>query len=42
MLISIMMLTFEPTDKINQILWHHRFENNENMKLPYFGNEIKF
>ena len=33
-----MMLTFEPTDKINQILCHH-FKDNEKQ---YLGNEIKF
>ena len=33
MLISVMVLTFEPTDKINQILRHHRFEDNEKHEI---------
>ena len=39
MLISVMMWTFEPTDKINLILRRHHFEDNEKQ---YLGNEIKF
>ena len=37
--VSVMMLTFEPTDKINQILWCNHFEDNEKQ---YLGNEVKF
>ena len=34
MLIPIMVLTFQPTDKSNQILRRHHFQDNENMELP--------
>ena len=33
MLISVMVLTFEPTDKVNQILWDHHFEDNEKHEI---------
>ena len=35
-LISIMLLKFQSTDKINQFQLRHHFEENENMKLPIF------
>ena len=37
MLILIMVLKLESTDKINRIRCHHHFEDNENMKLPISG-----
>ena len=42
MLISIMLQKFESTVKIDHIWWRHHFENNENMKCQYLGNEIKY
>ena len=42
MLISVMVLKFESTVKIDQFWWRHHFEDNENMKYQYLDNEIKY
>ena len=39
MMISVMVLKFESTVKIDQISWLHSFEN---IKCQYYGNEIKY
>ena len=38
--ISIIVPKFESTDKSNRIWLCHHFEDNENMKFQYLGNEI--
>ena len=42
MLISIMLLKFESTVKMDHIWWRHHSEENENMEYQYLGNEIKY
>ena len=42
MLILVMPLKFESTDKINGIRWHHHFKNNENINCWYLGIEMKY
>ena len=41
MLIPIMLLEFESTDKINGIWWRHNCEDNKNINCWYLGNEMK-
>ena len=42
MLIPIMLLKFESTDKINGTWWRHHCEDNENINFWYLGNEMKY
>ena len=41
-MISIMLLKFESTAKIDLIRWRHYFKDNQVWNCQYLGNEIKY